>query len=271
MLLTNIKQFGDYEVVLLFSKHDDTVPKYLSDKYGCSVFVYDDERDDGSYISSIRPYLWWRYLSEDQSRENETYFFIDSDIIFREMVDFATLGFDDQTWVGSDCSGYLDYNYLKSCQMGEEVMKGMADITGITVDDIKKIPGAGAQWVITNPTADYWLRVYEDCKKLYHYLNPLNTSVQKWTAEMWAMLYGIARIGKTVKIAKELEFCWATDDIKRWDETKIMHNAGVVGPEELFFKGAYVDSSPFDVDLSYVDKSKVSSKYVEAINMVKQA
>jgi hypothetical protein len=71
------------------------------------------------------------------------------------------------------------------------------------------------------------------------------------------------------KISKEMDFCWATDPIKRWQETKIMHNAGVTEKnKDLFFKGKYVKTTPFDDDLSFVNKDKVSSEYVEAIKKV---
>ena len=71
-------------------------------------------------------------------------------------------------------------------------------------------------------------------------------------------------------ISDELDFCWATDPVKRWNETKIMHNAGVAGDmHDLFFKGKYTDRVPFGDDLSFVDKLKCSYKYVQAIKAVK--
>lgn len=38
-----------------------------------------------------------------------------------------------------------------------------------------------------------------------------------------------------------------------------------------FFKGKYVETSPFDDELSYVDEKKVSKKYVEVIESVAHA
>ena len=58
--------------------------------------------------------------------------------------------------------------------------------------------------------------------------------------------------------------------MKRWNETKIMHNAGVtVEDKQLFFKGQYVNRTPFEDDLSFVDKSKCSYKYAQAVKAVK--
>lgn len=268
VLLTNIKQFGNFDVVLLFTRHDDTVPQYLADKYGVQCFVYADNRDDKRYIPSVRPYLLWRYLAQDPTREQETYFYIDSDVIFREMPDFATLGFDANTWVGSDCSGYLDYGYIATRKNGPAIAEQMATICGITVDQMKGVPGIGAHIVMTNPTARFWLRAYEDSNKLYDYFNYLDSDIQKWTAEMWAQLWGMVREGKTVKAPSEMDFCMATDNIKMWDIVKIMHNAGVTGSDDMFFKGNYADKVPFGENFDHVRHDKVSRKYVEAIEKV---
>ncbi|HAP6793437.1 TPA: hypothetical protein IVM20_001887 [Enterococcus faecium] len=52
-------------------------------------------------------------------------------------------------------------------------------------------------------------------------------------------------------------------------EVKILHNAGVTtNDEDLFFKGRYVTSTPFDEDLSFVNKKKCSYAYVKAIKAV---
>lgn len=274
VLLTNLKSLGnEHEVVLLFSKpdgeiYDSTVPSYLANKYGCSVFVYDDKRENKRYIPSIKPYLFYRYLDEDSAREQESYFYIDSDLLFRELPDFATLGANEQTWVGSDCHSYIDYNYIVNCRQGPKIAAKLAEITGITLDQMKATPGAGAQWLITNPTAEFWLRVYKDSNKIYEYLEFVNSDIQKWTAEMWAQIFGTVRIGKTVTISKEIDFCMPTDNISRWDEVKILHNAGVTGSGEMFFKGQYVHHQPFGEDFSAVRRDKASFRYVEAVESV---
>lgn len=72
--LTNLKKVGfDLgDVVLLFTRHDPTIPDYLAEKYGVEVNEYADTRGDKSYIPSVKPWLWWQYLAEDSSREAET-------------------------------------------------------------------------------------------------------------------------------------------------------------------------------------------------------
>ncbi|BDQ61111.1 hypothetical protein EfsSVR2332_11890 [Enterococcus faecalis] len=69
--LTNLKKVGIEDIVLLFSKHDTSIPVYFKEEYGVTVHTYEDNRRDKSYIPSIKPYLWWQYLKEDPSREKK--------------------------------------------------------------------------------------------------------------------------------------------------------------------------------------------------------
>lgn len=269
--LTNLKSHGIKNIVLLFQKWDDDIPVYFENKYGVETHVYEDLRNDKSYIPSIKPYLWWQYLTGDPSREKGKYFYMDSDVIFREKLDFRKLPVKDDVWYCSDCNGYLNVDYIRNCTNGEQVLNDMASIVGVTVESLETINSnsGGAQWLIKNPTAEYWKKVYEDSNKIYNYFKNLDSNIQKWTAEMWAQLWNMMYFNIGPKVVDEMEFCWATDPLHRWHETKIMHNAGVTDDDkDLFFKGKYVDISPFEDDLSFVSKDKVSSKYVEAIEKV---
>lgn len=257
------------EVVLLFTEKNFTVPLRFRNKWGCSVFTFTDTRDNKDYIPSVRPWLWWQYLKAHPEAEQETYFYIDSDIIFREWPDLAALPVGPKKWFSSDCSGYIGPKYILGCERGEEIAAKMAEITGITMEQFKATPGAGAQWVIQNPTAAFWERSYYDSNRIYDYFRPLTSNVQKWTAEMWAQLFGMMREGVEVVIDHaQLDFCMPTDDIGKWDETKILHNAGVTSSGELFFKGNYLDQAPFGENFDYVRADKCSKKYVEAIEKV---
>jgi hypothetical protein len=278
--LTNLKSLGVKNIILLFSQYDDEIPKRLSKKYNIECYVYSDNRDDKSYIPSIKPYLWWQFLKENPNMQNETYFYMDSDVIFREIPDFSKIEYNENLWVGSDTDSYLSPKYINS--KGEDLLKKMADIIGVDYDKVAKLDGrsAGAQWIITKPTIDYWEKAYKDCNKLYtffgsvekEYIDKNNKDyvpIQKWTSQMWADLWNILYFNKDVTISHELDFSWATDDIHRWDETKIYHNAGVVDDKgDLFFKGKYVDKNPFDDDLSFINKNKCSYKYGEAIKNI---
>lgn len=266
--ITRMKKLGINNIVLLFSRYDVRVSNYLRDKYGVEVHVYADDRADKNYIPSIKPYLWSKYLNEDRARESETYFYLDSDVLLR---DIPIVHPNDDVWYGSDCSKYLGIEYIDS--KGRDIFEKMCKIIGVDHDFIRRQnPVCGAQWVISKPTYEYWNKVYEDSIKVYRYLNSLTHSdIQKWTAEMWAQLYNVYYFGKTTKVDDDLDFCWATDDIQRYYETKIYHNAGVTeNLKDLFFKGKYVRTSPFKEDFSFVNPNKASVKYVEALREVKE-
>lgn len=272
VVLTNIRSLDtETPIVILFTKNDLGVIQYIKDKYdNVEVHAYDDERAAKGYIPTIRPFLWYKYLSEDKSREEDTYFQIDSDIIFREMPDWDKIGIKDKECVASDCSGYIDYNYLSTRTHGEAIVEGFADILSVDTDLIKETPGGGAQWLISKPTAELWWHIWQDCDNLYNFLAPINSDIQKWTAEMWSQLYNTAKFGWHVRIDSELDFCRPTDDIKMWDIVKILHNAGVTDERQqsLFFKGRYDRCEPFGDDFSWVRRDKAGLKYVEAINAV---
>lgn len=271
VLLANIRQFTDMEVVLLFTEHDFTVPQHFRDA-GHSVFVFEDKRDDTSYIPSVRPWLLWQYFKQNPSAEQESYFYIDSDIIFREWPDFATLPVDEKTVIGSDCSGYMSLDYVLGCQQGQEIAEQMAAITGITVDQMRGVPGIGAHLLFKNFSAEFWKRCYYDSNKIHHYFEGVDSNIQKWTAEMWAQLWGWVREGYEVVAADELKFCLPTDDISRWDEVKILHNAGIMADmsDQYFFKGQYVNYSPLGKTFPHVRRDKCTFRYVEAIGKVLQ-
>lgn len=271
VLLTNLRRFGNFEIVLLFSRPhdvDDTVPYYLANKYGAQCFVFKDGRFNKTYNPSIRPYLLWQYFRTHPEAEAEQYFYIDSDIIFREWPDFAT--FTDNRFMvyGADCSSYLDYDYIMKCTNGQEIAERMARICGITVDQMKDVPGIGAQLILNKPDAEFWREAYENTESIYQMLAPIDSNIQKWTAEMWGQLWTWVRWSKTLIVSDELSFSRPTDDIQVWYDHKIMHNAGALADSGLFFKGRYVHETPFGQDFGSVPRNKVSYKYVQAIEKV---
>lgn len=88
---------------------------------------------------------------------------------------------------------------------------------------------------------------------------------------MWALYWGLLKAGKKVKIHKELDFCWPKNELKRWDETKILHNAGVRPEDKLAFcKGHFTQTDPFFRALDKVPKHLCSIKYIEQIKKYEQ-
>ena len=268
VLLTNVKSLTDIEIILLFTESDPSIPPYFTEKYGARCFVYPDERDDKSYIPSVRPWLLWQWLRENSEYEHGQYFYVDADVIFREWPDFAAIDARADRWVGSDCDGYIGLDYILRCRNGQQIAEMMASQCGVTVDQMRGVTGIGAHLVISDPTAAFWERAYRDSNALYEAFASTPTNLQKWTAEMWAQLWGMVREAKNPVSHKELDFCRPTDNIKMWDMVKILHNAGVLDATDMFFKGQYALNTPFGEDFSYVRRDRVSYRYVEAIEKV---
>jgi len=273
--LTNILGHDpDAEIVCLFALHDklgqQTVDHIESRYPTVEVHAYEDTRRDKSYPPTTRPFLWYCYLSEDKEREKETYFQIDCDVIFRELPDWSKVKVTPKKWAGSDCGQYIDYGYLKTVERGEYIVDNFARIIEIDRKHIENTDGAGAQWVLCQPTAHYWLDVYNASNDLHRFLEPVKSNIQKWTAEMWAQLLCSYKHGIKQVISPELDFCRPTDHVKMWESTKILHNAGVVGElaKSLFYKNKYYDRTPFSDNLDYVYRDKASWHYVSAIKRV---
>ncbi|WP_279401627.1 hypothetical protein [Piscibacillus salipiscarius] len=146
--------------------------------------------------------------------------------------------------MASSCESYLSVEYIDS--KGSDLLKRMCDVVGVDCSLIrKKHPIGGAQWIIKHPTHDYWNKVFEDSIKLYNFLSSVEreyvrqndsnyTPIQKWTAEMWAQLWNVYHFGKDVETPNELDFCWPTDNVERYYQTKIYHNAGVMNDHQHF-------------------------------------
>lgn len=280
VLLTNLRQLDHFnlEVVLLFTEQDYMVPPLFRRKYPeVSVHVYEDHRTERRYLSTVRPYLWQQYLKEDLSRQDEDYLYIDSDVIFREWLDLSNL--PEGVWLASPClqkggMGYVDYEYIIGCENGREIALRMAEICGITLKQLMAAPSVGAQWIMRKPTLAYWERVQRDCDELYQYFEQLGpkTNIQAWICDMWAHLFGAIREGKIVLANPDMAFCVATDPVEKYDQVKILHNAGVLSEHsnDMFFKGQYRINSPLGKDFSNVRTDKATIKYVEALQKVLQ-
>jgi hypothetical protein len=229
-------------------------------------FYQNTSNDWKTYVSSLRPHVLKKFF-QDNPHINE-YFYLDSDVVFRELPDWSKL---PDTCYASDTVSYIGAEYIIS--KSPALLKGMAQIVGICHCTIRKKQkdSGGAQYLIRGAGKDFWEKVENDCVKLYIYMNEFNKSfkghgIQAWCADMWAVLWNLWLIGDC-KVDEELSFAWPTQTIKAWDEHKIFHNAGVTSDlrDRLFYKGDYIYRSPFNEDFSYVDKNSCSIKYVEQI------
>lgn len=258
------------DIIILFSRHEETVVEEIK-KLGVSVHTYQDERYDFEYIPSIKPYLMYRYLEEDVSRENETYFFMDSDVIVRKepSVEGAEYTrYDQRIWYGSNCNGYLSYDYIIQCKDGQKILEDMAYIVGVSIEEIKLInsQNIGAQYIMTKPSKEYFHKVYIDSIKLWKYIKNKDTNYQKWCQEMISTLWNMIFFEIMPRVSEDLEFAWATDSRTDWHDNKIYHNAGVTEDmKDMFFKGKYINKDPFNEDFSHINKDTASYEYTKLI------
>lgn len=240
-------------------------------------FFYQDDRDDKSYIPSIKPYGMYKYCLENPI--NDQVFYHDCDIVFHTKIN-ESLFKDKKIWYMSDTISYIGYEYCSS--KGLDQLEKMTSIVNIPIDIVKanQQSSGGAQYIMFQPSSHYWHKVYRDSNSLYKFLNSQpqvvkegEYPIQKWCAEMWATLWNIWYFNCETQVHSELDFCFATNPIKDLESKKILHNAGVTAEEKhrLFFKGAFINNNPTnltELELNYVDPNSCSWYYKEAVRRV---
>jgi hypothetical protein len=241
--------------------------------------------ENHGYIPILRPDIIEQHYKRFPDLRGETIFYHDSDIIFKTLPDFDSMH-SDLYWYLSDTVSYIGANYIKS--KSNDLFIDLCSLTQTLPELVEKNQenSGGAQYLMKGTTAQYWKKVKEDSLALYKYMadrerleretfnqdqlkgyNP----IQKWCADMWAVLWGAWSMGAQTLITQDLDFSWGTSHISDWEKCNIMHNAGVTSNNggRLFYKGEFIGKSPFDSDLSTVDPTTASSKYVEAIQYAK--
>jgi hypothetical protein len=212
----------------------------------------------------------YRHLQNipDLNKE-EAIFYHDSDMLFIKKVNEFLLESGDK-WYTSNCDGYINHDYVIG--RGVEQYYKMCEIVGISPDLVKHNDGGGAQYIMKHTTAAYWLKVYEDSNKLWHYFEKQKeegkvNNLQIWTAEMWATLWVGYQFGYRIVNHKELDFTMAPHLIKELKEVNIFHNAGVTDgyKEVMFFKGEYISKYPIQLRTTYEENKYASQFYWESI------
>ena len=139
----------------------------------------------------------------------------------------------------------------------------------------------GAQYLLKNINSDYWNTIETNCVKLYSKLidyenkYPIDHHIQKWTTDMWNVLWELWKRGKQTIVHKELSFCWSTYSYSDVYRHNIFHLAGITGDLKYasFYKGEYNNTnilSQYDLDYFDYACSNATAYYVEWINKVKQ-
>ncbi len=156
----------------------------------------------------------------------------------------------------------------------------MCDIVGIDPALVRanQNNSGGAQIIFpTGLTYQFFEKIEDDGNKLYRFTSSDEGRIlkkpedpypiQSWTSEMWAMLWNLWVSNIKTIVHKDMEFSWSNWGAKDWNRVKIYHNAGVTNATSgNFYKGLYINQSPFLADLSYVTKKDTCNyKYLEII------
>jgi hypothetical protein len=235
----------------------------------CSFFVYHDERVNPQYSSTLRPHILAKFFTEYPNASDETFFYLDPDVIFTKKIKTSDLEKND-TWYLSDTRSYINSMYIKS--KSNDLFVEMCDIVGIDPDIVEGNDdnAGGAQYIMKNLTAEFWEKVEIDSENLYNHMVSTSTKynpehpIQAWTADMWAVLWNAWYFKHDTKIIKRLDFCWATDVIEKWSKTNIYHNAGAVIDNDFYFLKTKYQISPFGKKIK-CSKDYCSHNYLKEI------
>ena len=229
-----------------------------------NIHFYKDERVDKTYIPTIRPHILAKFFNEFPDL-GKNVFYHDSDILFVTLPDFASMLNDDIGYL-SDTISYIGYNYIMECckrykdkfaeLADDDLFIGMCkevDIDPNLIIRNQKNSG-GAQYLLKNINGAYWEECERMCVSLYKYMcsyeqkYPIAHHIQKWTADMWAVLWNYWKIGGQTKVHQQLDFSWATDTMKEYNSRTIFHLAGVSGDKckDRFYKGLYTNKHLID-------------------------
>ncbi len=261
-------------------KQNGVVPEEwlkLASGYPARFFFYDDERETKHYISSIRPNILKQHFKANEEIEKDAIFYHDCDIVFTSRIDFDKYLNDDRCY-GSDTRWYISHDYILG--KGEDVLDRMCEIVSIPKHIVKanELNSIGAQYLMKGINWRFWEEVERDCERLFKEITELNGikkrenpsyhELQIWCADMWAVLWGLWKLGKETICDPDLEFSWGTSTEGDWDRLKIFHNAGVVsGNDGLFYKANYINRYPYGDELE-IREGTASKKYWDIIKEV---
>lgn len=246
-------------------------------------FFYEDTRGNPPYVSSVRPHVLKKHWDAHPGLSKEAIFYHDSDIVFTKPVDWLRFAQDD-TWYSSDCRFYIGAEYIEG--KGRGIYDKMCEIVGLdpAIPRANEVNSGGAQYIMKNVTAAFWEKVESDSNRLYEFFTahleqhpevreadatperPVYNPIQRWTADMWAVLWNCWVFGNQMRVVPEMEFTWATQEKSLWDARTIFHNAGVLSAdsERLFYKGQYTTKLPYGIRNTFAE-SMATHQYVKEI------
>lgn len=271
--ISNFRELGiesDYIIVLATNRDGSEEAKALSNQTSASIVFLPDKRTDFYYISSIRPHL----LKHIDIWDDYDVIYIDSDVIFNRNIVCSC----DKVLL-SDAKSYIGTRYIKS--KGVMLFKRMCDVVGIDPEIVERNDSSagGAQYYFPRGSLslEFWNKVEIDSVNLYKLMQTTRTlyydkdgPIQGWCADMWAILWNLWLFDVETEISEELDFNFATDRIKS-PLKPIFHLAGITEKlsKQHFFKGDFIDKSPFGCKLNSVD-GLCYNRYIDQIRVAEK-
>jgi len=264
----------------------------LGKKYS-GIKFYKDERPPNQYAPSIRPHILAKFFKE-YPHLGKNVFYHDSDIFLVKLPRFDLMlqPFDNTSYL-SDTISYIGYEYVKECSgrykskhphlPDQDLFIKMCDIVGISEGIVisNQNNSGGAQYLLKNIDGDYWEECERKCLELYPFLcdyeqkYPVPHHIQKWTTDMWVVLWVYWKRGGKTLIHKELDFSWATSSVQEYNKLNIFHLAGITGTNcnDKFHKGLYSSVNVFDEyakNPTIFDHISVNNATYEYTNVIKE-
>jgi hypothetical protein len=253
------------EVVILHETEKPSLwAKKLSEKFNVSTYKITNDSPEG-YKAQFKPLGTYLRISDTLKPTLENVLSIDSDVILNKHIDYHKL-LESNSWKMSDCSSYLNYDYLKK-KLNDDQITQLGNIVGISLDEIKSMNNVGgAQYMYTNvvENKDIFKKMADDSVKMYSLLEEFANSgskIQKWTAEMWSQAWNIHKSHKYVIEKDLMSFAWATTPISEKDNFTFTHFAGSPQQNGTFKKTKHTNNI-FKEDLNYVTYKENCAYYL---------
>lgn len=286
-----------FYAIMMAGNEEKLMPKFdalVNEFPEVNIRLYSDFRPDEyrhTYPPTCRPHVMKQLLGEFPELAATGLFYTDSDVLFLKPPKFDDLSYTD-TWFGSDVSSYVGAAYIIG-RGNPYLLADMCGIVGVDYNVVKEKSAdkvIGAHIIMKNADEAFWAEVEENSYKLYVYMDattpywealykqaqsfkkekdrPYNP-IQKWTADMWAVLWGAWKRGYNTIANEDMDFLHATDMYDTKGVHTIFHNNGIVkGSEDAktkFCKQDFIGTTPFETNFNYVDRTSASFHYVEAI------
>lgn len=256
----------------------------LKSQLKSNIILVEDTRDNYTYAPTIRPHIISKFLSFYPHLKHEKMFYHDSDICFTYsgLPNWEYMTSSDN-WFVSDTRNYLNYDYI--VEKGTDILLDICECVGIhplLVRRNKEHTG-GCQYLLYGTNEEFWKQVeltsekifrLSDREKIYatQWARCSKSTVdsyhpfQYWVADMMAIQLLAWKNGFDTKIHEDLSFSWACGMNHSYESFKIYHNAGITGDmNKVFFKDAYRNSFPYDIDISSIDSNSNTIFYVKEI------